>query len=239
MPPTTLLFPSYVSDDEGEFRARIEPSNFPSAQRHVTILVDALELRADGDQPPVLEGYAALFNKETQIGGDLFGWRETIKPGAFTQSIGEDDILALFNHNEDAVLGRSGADTLALREDKKGLHAMMTPPDTVVGRDLVTLVRRGDISGMSFAFLARKQQWDEPKKKGQLPLRTLLNLQLFDVSVVTYPAYPQTSVSARDQARVYAEASAHGRRAVVAAQVRERLLLLAEADSVDLCVRST
>ena len=83
---------------------------------------------------------------------------------------------------------------------------------------------------MSFSFRARKQEWEEPKKKGQLPLRTMLDLQLFDVSVVTYPAYPQTSVSARDRARAYAEALTNGRRAVVAAQERERLLLLAEAE---------
>ena len=110
MRPSSVPFPSYVTDDEGEFRALLEPSDFPQARAAASamVLVNALELRADGDKPPVLEGYAAVFNKETQIGGDMWGWREQIAPGAFAQSIGEDDIRGLFNHNSDFVLGRNG-----------------------------------------------------------------------------------------------------------------------------------
>jgi HK97 family phage prohead protease len=185
----------------------------------------ARRARAEGDEdaPAILEGYAAVFNEIVTIGR---WFREQIAPGAFAKAVKEDDVRALFNHNPDLVLGRTAAKTLALAEDTTGLRATITTPDTTVGRDVVTLVERGDISGMSFAFLVRKDTWEESDDPDslELPLRTIQDVKLFDVAPVTYPAYPQTSIAARNRARAYLD------RSVLAAQARERELLFAEAD---------
>lgn len=150
-----------------------------------------LELRAaDDNKQPMIVGYAAVFG---QMSEDLGGFREQIAPGAFSKTIGE-DIRALFNHDRSVVLGRSKAKTLRLSEDARGLRVEIDPPDTQDARDLVTKMKRGDISGMSFGFRTIKDKWDEVDGK---IVRTLVELRLFDVSVVTYPAYPQTDVAVR------------------------------------------
>jgi HK97 family phage prohead protease len=136
-------------------------------------------------------GYAAVFDSPTDIGGFF---REQIKPGAFAEALGRDDVRALINHDEDLVLGRNKAGTLRLEEDEKGLRIELDPPDTQYARDLIVSMERGDISQMSFAFIARKQEWDDTTDP---PLRTILDVELFDVSVVTYPAYPDTSAAVR------------------------------------------
>lgn len=176
--------------DVDEFRVWLEPVAY----------------RAADGEPPLLEGYAAVFNQDTQIGGDQWGWMERIAPGAFLKSVADDDVRALFNHDSNQVLGRSIGKTLVLAEDKKGLHVTISPPDTAVGRDVVTLIKRGDVSGMSFAFRTQREEWAEPTKKGQLPRRTILEAKLFDVGPVTFPAYPQTSIAARDRAKALQEA---------------------------------
>ena len=200
------------------------------------IMVGSLAVRADGDGPGVLEGYTAVFNKDTQIGGDQWGWMERIAPGAFTETIKRDDIRALFNHDSNIVLGRSENETLTLAEDKKGLRVTITPPDTSAARDVVALVKRGDVDGMSFAFRVKAEEWEEPKKKGDLPKRTLKDLQLSDVGPVVFPAYPTTSVKARDQAKTYGEVEARAEQAAADrltadAQARERAFLLADAEA--------
>jgi Escherichia/Staphylococcus phage prohead protease len=166
------------------------------------MVAGAVELREDGDSKK-LSGYAAVFNDETVIGGGFFGFREKILPGAFTDTIKVDDVRALFNHDPNLVLGRragSEKDTLRLVEDDRGLRYDIDPPNTVQARDLVELVSRGDISQSSFAFIVPKggDDWNyDDVQNGKLPLRTIKKVQLMDVSPVTYPAYPTTSVSAR------------------------------------------
>lgn len=191
-----------------------------------------LEFRADEGKAPILEGYAARFNSEAQIGGDLWGWTERIEEGAFRDTIRDNDILALFNHDSNFVLGRSSKGTLILAEDKKGLRATIEPPDTQAARDVVALIKRGDVSGMSFSFQVRTEEWQEPKKKGELPKRTLKELKLFDVGPVTFPAYSTTSIKARDQAHAFLEAQERAEKEIVqaAARARERELLIAEAE---------
>ena len=174
----------------------------PDGERRT--LVVPLECREDGEEVR-LEGYAAVFNKSTQIGGDLWGWSETIQKGAFAATIKDDDIRALFNHDSNQVLGRNTAETLTLSEDRKGLKVTITPPATTVARDVVELIKRGDVSGMSFSFRTTREEWQEPTKKGDLPKRTLLEVKLFDVGPVTFPAYPTTSIAARDRAQALLE----------------------------------
>jgi len=153
------------------------------------------ELRADeptGEGEPVtITGYAAVFNAPTDI-GDAF--REVIAPGAFAASIARDDIRALIDHDPSRVIGRNRARTLKLEEDAKGLRVEISLPDTQIARDLATSMRRGDIDGMSFGFYSKHDEWDETTEP---PTRTLHELELFDVSVVTFPAYPEAGAALR------------------------------------------
>lgn len=212
-----------MPDMPGDRTART--SGFGTADERRMLLVPIEVREASDDKPAVLEGYAARFNEETQIGGDAWGWMERIAPGAFKDSIKADDIRALFNHDSNQVLGRNTAGTLTLKEDDKGLRVVIQPPDTTAARDVVTLIKRGDVSGMSFMFRSKREEWAEPTKKGELPKRTLLEVKLFDVGPVVFPAYPTTSIAARDQAKAFVEALARPAidEALVRARARNRL----------------
>jgi HK97 family phage prohead protease len=151
-----------------------------------------VEFRTEADKP-ALSGYAAVFGAATEIAG-LF--REQIAPGAFRDAVGRDDVRALFNHDANFVLGRTTSGTLRLVEDDKGLRYDVDPPDTQWARDLMVSVQRGDVSQSSFAFEVTEDEW-EYGKRGEMPLRTIKQVRLHDVSPVTYPAYATTTVSAR------------------------------------------
>ena len=153
-----------------------------------------VEKRGDDDKP-VIVGHAAVFNKLSE---ELWGFREQIAPGAFKKTIKESDIRALFNHDANFVLGRNTAGTLSLKEDKQGLAVEITPPDTGWARDLMASMERGDVDQMSIGFLVVRQTWTEDKDKDEETLtRTIEEARLFDVSVVTFPAYTQTDASVR------------------------------------------
>lgn len=156
-----------------------------------------IELRAASDgKPAQLVGYAAVFN---ELSVDLGGFREIIMPGAFDRVIEEEqDVRALIDHNSGRVLGRTKSGTLRLDIDKRGLHVEIDVPDTQDGRDTLTLVERGDLSQMSFAFWTITDNWR--KQDGEV-IRELIDVDVDDVAVVAYPAYPQTEVSARALAR--------------------------------------
>ncbi len=156
---------------------------------------DITELRVDQgeNQKPIIKGYAAVFNVLSE---DLGGFREQVAPGAFKDTIARDDIRALFNHDPNYVLGRTKNRTLRLVEDEKGLAIEIDPPDTQWSRDLQESIKRGDITQMSFGFRAVRDEWKQEEKK--TPIRTLIENWLRDVSPVTFPAYPQTSVKVRD-----------------------------------------
>lgn len=149
--------------------------------------------RRDGESAKIV-GHAAVFNERSE---DLGGFREQIAPGAFADAIKQDDIRALFNHNPDHVLGRNKAGTLSLREDDKGLAIEITPPDTQMARDLMISMERGDITQMSFGFRVRANGYNWAEDADGTVIRTLTAVRLFDVSPVTYPAYPQTDVAVR------------------------------------------
>lgn len=162
------------------------------ADRERRTLKEVVEARAEGEGRK-LSGYGAVFNQRTDIMG-LFD--EQIAPGAFRDAIGRDDVRALFNHDPNYVLGRSSAGTLSMAEDARGLRYDIDPPDTQVGRDVVTLVARGDVQGSSFSFEVEEETWDYPQDGGK-PTRTIVRAKLYDVGPVTFPAYEQTTVSAR------------------------------------------
>ncbi|WP_333641883.1 HK97 family phage prohead protease [Mesotoga prima] len=138
-----------------------------------------------------ISGYAAVFN---ELSDDLGGFREKIQPGAFSEAIVNDDVRALWNHDSNYVLGRNKAGTLKLSEDERGLHYVVDLPDTQWAKDLSESIKRGDVTQSSFGFIVDSDEW--AKQDGET-VRTLTKVTLFDVSPVTYPAYPQTSTSAR------------------------------------------
>lgn len=174
------------------------------AERETRVVVADLEARAGATAGErTLTGYAALYNSETRIGN---WFREVIEPGAFRSAIArKDDVRALFNHDSNYVLGRTTAGTLRLEDDERGLKYTVTLPDTQAGRDLWTSVQRGDVSQSSFAFTVDAEEWRD--MKDPMPLRVVKDVHLFDVSPVTYPAYDETSVSARSQAETLREAA--------------------------------
>ena len=163
-------------------------------RRHLTLNELKVETRADGKK--MIRGHAAVFN---QLSEDLGGFREQLAPGAFSEAIEKDDVRALFNHDPNFVLGRNLSGTLTLKEDSRGLAIEIDPPDSDVVRDLVLKpIERGDITQMSFGFTVRPNGQDWAKDDAGQVVRTLKRVRLFDVSPVTYPAYPQTDVAVRE-----------------------------------------
>lgn len=156
------------------------------------------EIRAD--QKGHVSGHAAVFNQEYVL-WDSPGYRyvEIVKPGAFTRALEEQhDVRCLFNHDPNQLLGRTAAGTMSLKEDDKGLFFDTTLPDTQLGRDLPVLVKRGDVTGASFAFTVTKQTNREEKNGDQIVCtREIEDVDLYDASPVTYPAYTGTDVNAR------------------------------------------
>jgi HK97 family phage prohead protease len=191
-------------------------------ERRVT--VERLELRAGDGERPRLIGFASVYNSKSL---DLGGFVEIVRPGAFKRTLAAGaDVRALVNHDPSLIIGRTKAGSLVLTDDDRGLRVEITPPDTQTGRDIVENVRNGNIDGMSFGFITRKDAWDV----GVTPaLRELLDVELLDVSPVTYPAYPKTDIAmralehARSTTPVVVPGGAHG-----ADEDRRRRLRLAE-----------
>lgn len=162
-------------------------------------LTSPVELREENGQPRLF-GYAALYESESVVLPG--GFREVLRRGAFDDALAspETDVVALFNHDSNLILGRQSAGTLRLSTDERGLRYDITPPDTQVGRDTVELVRVGNVSGASFAFTVRPDD-EEYKRTEDGPRRFIDRVAgLYDVSVVLTPAYPETTAAVRQRA---------------------------------------
>jgi HK97 family phage prohead protease len=169
-----------------------------------TFTVRDVEARQADDGTMRLSGYAAVFNESSVP----LPFKETIAPGAFRKTLSETpDVRLLINH-EGLPVARTKNGTLTLTEDDRGLHMDAQIADTTEGRDLYKLVERGDVDQMSFAFRVIRQKWSEDRSRRVL---TELSLADGDVSVVTYPAYPTTSVEAREHLREAMKAMKEGR----------------------------
>ncbi|MGO4637234.1 HK97 family phage prohead protease [Mesorhizobium sp. 2RAF45] len=138
----------------------------------------------------LISGYAVVFNTETLIGS----FREKVARGAFDKSLQEyPDVLALWNHDYDRPLGRTSSGTLDLRSDLAGLWFGLNPDETTPdGLTAIGNIRRQDVSGCSFGFTVLRETWDEGLDD-QLPLRTIEEAVLWEVSLCSIPAYQGTS----------------------------------------------
>jgi uncharacterized protein len=157
------------------------------------------------DDGKKIRGHLAVFNSLSE---DLGGFREIVAPGAFKKTLKEADIRGLFNHDANYVLGRNKSGTLRMKEDKVGLDVEIDPPDTQWARDLIISIDRGDIDQGSFAFRTIKDSWNMSDEKN--PIRTLEEVALRDVSIVTYPAYPETDAGIRENDNPETEEAADG-----------------------------
>ena len=164
-----------------------------------------LEAREDGEgvdteQGPRIVGYASVFYDKSDDGTEFEIWDnavERIMPGAFTRALKEfDDVMGLFNHDVNSVLGRTSAGTMSLEVDKRGLLYRIDPPLTERAATVVENIRRGDVDGSSFAFSVTDQEW---RTEDEIDIREITGVRLFDVGPVVYPAYSATTTGFRDR----------------------------------------
>lgn len=156
---------------------------------------ESFELRVEGEgEARKFRGHAAVFGSRSV---DLGGFVEEIEPGFF-DPVMDDDVLGLFNHSVDFVLGRTSSGTMRLQQDSRGLAFEIDHPDTTLANDLEKNVRRRDIRGASFAFQIRQGGAEITELEDGTILRILKAggaKRLFDVGPVTSPAYLDTDSS--------------------------------------------
>lgn len=147
------------------------------------------DIRVEAGDGRKIRGYAIVFDA---LSVNLGGFREIIKPEAVDRTLSEAlDVRALVDHDTGKVIGRTRAGTLTLRKDRKGLKVEIDPADTTAGRDIFESVSRGDVSGMSFAFRTLTDEW---RMEDGETIREILDMTISEVSIVSFPAYQQTSV---------------------------------------------
>lgn len=148
------------------------------------------------NQTPHISGYFAVFGSDYEIGP---GMSESIKPGAFQKSLGN-DVRALINHDSTLVLGRTKAHTLELREDERGLWGdIAINPNDGDAMNLYERVKRGDVDQCSFGFEIISEE-TEFRDDGSVHW-TLTEIDLYEISACTFPAYEATNISAREAQR--------------------------------------
>jgi len=167
-----------------------DSSGFEGLERRAFPISELRVVEEEGRSPRI-EGYAAVFDQRSE---DLGGFVEEIDPGAFARTLREADVRALWQHNVGYVLGRMRSGTLRVWTDQRGLRFEAEPPDAQWARDALVTMRRGDVDQASFGFWTRMDHWSN--EDGEI-VRRLLDVDLFDVSPVTFPAYPQTSAQVR------------------------------------------
>jgi HK97 family phage prohead protease len=169
-------------------------------QRSFPLDLAAIELRQDNDDGPRrVAWYPALFDTLSE---DLGGFRERIGRRAFTDTLSAREVRALVNHDPSQILSRTSNKTLRVGVDQTGLRADSAVPDTSYARDLLVNLGNGNIGGGSFMFVTREGddewvRWSlEDIEGNQVLVRTVRKAQLYDVSLVTFPAYVATEGTA-------------------------------------------
>jgi len=137
----------------------------------------------------IVTGYAAVFNSRTLL---WEGLEEVISPGAFSKALSNSDVRCLFDHDWGKVLGRTKSGTLRLEEDERGLKFEVELPNTTDANNLIESMSRGDIDQCSFGFIPTEEMWDYNTDP---VLRTVNEVELFEVSIVSLPAYQDTEAA--------------------------------------------
>ena len=169
--------------------------------------------KRDGHDSETIVGTGAVFydgTAETEF--ELFSMGKTraverILPSAFDRVISEkQDVRGLFNHDPNNVLGRTQSGTMRLSKSKAGLEYEIDPGDTTIANDVREHLRRGDVTGSSFAFTVEGDEWE---KDGDLHVRNITDVDAFDFGPVTYPAYEATSAGVRSLDAARSEGPLH------------------------------
>jgi len=154
-----------------------------------------LEIRnRDDTQKMTVAGYAVKFNERSRMLYDEFF--EKVAVGAFAKSLEENTIKALWDHNTNLVLGSTKSQTLRIKEDDIGLYFELDLPDTETGRNAYESISRGDVDGVSFGFNVRADSWEYIKEE-DIYIRTLLDIDLVEISPTPFPAYETSEVGKR------------------------------------------
>ncbi len=157
--------------------------------------LDTRAVKREGYLPFGLQGYAAVYGSESR---DMGGWKEVLVRGAFTKSLAKKlDVRLLAQHDTALVLARESAGNLTLREDAEGLWFEADLVDTSLNRDVLASVRAKNLDAMSFGMPMSSVQTKWERSKGGEAIRNVLSADVVEISVVTWPAYEATTVSAR------------------------------------------
>ena len=160
--------------------------------RQVRTCLTNFKTREDGEELRI-EGYFSVFNSNYELWP---GATESVAPGAFSETLGVDDVRALIDHETMYVLGRNVAQTLELREDDHGLWgSIMINPNDQDAMNLYARVQRGDVNQCSFGFDILEEETDF-RDDGSIHW-TIKKVKLYEVSICTFPAYKDTEVEAR------------------------------------------
>ena len=180
-------------------REAVSRATDPSGRlvRTARIGASSITRSADGSGPIGFKGEAIVFNSPTWIGSKRWGFWEQIAPEAVTKTLGEADVRFVQNHDANLLLARSSAGSLRLSATATGLSVDADMAPVSYAQDVAVLLERGDLREMSFAF--EPLAWEFSERDGE-DFYTITELNLYDVSVVTWPAYAATSAGLRSVA---------------------------------------
>lgn len=163
-------------------------------KRNSSTTSTSVEVRTNENGKRIVEGYAVKWGLRSHKIGNRF--YEVFHKGAFVEAVSKNDIRALWSHDTSKILGRTKNETLKLLEDEIGLRFELELPSTTLGNDTFESINRGDVDGVSFGFRAISQDWD--KRSNDEVIRNITKADLFEISPVGFPAYPDTTVSVRE-----------------------------------------
>ena len=206
-------------------------------ERRTTVSDATVEYRdmGNGEKKPVIAGYAAVFNSESR---NLGGFVETIHPNAFDEVLAEGpDVIGVFNHNRNLLLGRTGNGTMKLTKDPYGLRYEITPNEnTSIGRDVIEWVKDRTVVGSSFAFAIKRENgdsWSTDNTRGIRKREVRAIGLLEDVGPVVRPAYDTSSVVVSRRAIEMALGESHRPIQTMANAAKRGLKLAQRAENVD------
>lgn len=167
----------------------MQPNKF-----NLAFMPGKFEVRQSNNET-IVDGIAVPYNSYSEL---LYGmFRERFLPGCFTKFLADDpDVFCCCHHDMNQLLGRTGNKTLTVRDTNEGLAISLPFPGTTYAQDMLKLIQRGDVKGMSVGFLSVVEEWDESDPN--TVRRTIKEAIFREVSFTPYPAYIDTSVSLRD-----------------------------------------